>query len=177
VYVDGIQMRNIATDAILFDMYYAGNSPDVEAQKDLSNHSVEPVTERTPRFQNFSIRNVVCTGAKRAMLINGLPEMPVREIAFENVMLSAREGAVLADAEGITFRNCRISPDSGPAFRIIQSRNVSIERGNYGGAKVVLSVQGERSGNIRLVGLNAADASGAIELGAGVRPDVIVRQK
>jgi hypothetical protein len=92
-------------------------------------------------------------------------------------MLSAREGAVLADAEGITFRNCRIAPETGPAVKVIQSRSVSIEGGNYGGAKVVLSVLGERSGDIRLLGVRAADASDAVELGAGVKPDVIVRQK
>jgi polygalacturonase len=177
VYIDGIQMRGIATDAILFDMYYAGNSPDVEARKDPASHTALPVTERTPRFQNFSVKNVVCTGAARGMLINGLPEMPVRNIAFENVSISSREGAVLADAEGIILRNCRIAPETGPAVKIIQSRSVSIEGGTYGGARVVLSVHGERSGNIHLVGISAADVSGAVELGAGVKPDVIVREK
>jgi hypothetical protein len=29
-------MREIVTDAILFDMYYSGGSPDVEARKDLT---------------------------------------------------------------------------------------------------------------------------------------------
>jgi polygalacturonase len=36
IFFEGIQMREIVTDAILFDMYYSGGSPDVEARKDLT---------------------------------------------------------------------------------------------------------------------------------------------
>ena len=36
IFIEGIRMREIATDAILFDMYYSGGSPDVEARKDLT---------------------------------------------------------------------------------------------------------------------------------------------
>ena len=36
IFIEGIQMREIVTDAILFDMYYSGGAPDVEARKDLT---------------------------------------------------------------------------------------------------------------------------------------------
>ena len=171
VFIDGIQMRDIANEAILFDMYYAGNSPDVEAEKGLGERKAEPVTDRTPRFENFTIRNVVCIGARRAMLINALPEMPVRNITLENVFLSATTGVTLADAEGIRFLNCRVTPDRGIVMSLVNARDVTIDGGTYPPRYGFLSVDGSSSG-IRVIRLSEG-SRGAVSYGSGVPQDVV----
>jgi len=50
--ISNIAMSNIAGEAITFDMFYAVKDP-----------RPEPVSERTPVFRQFLIRNVTCDGA------------------------------------------------------------------------------------------------------------------
>ncbi len=176
VWIDGIQMRKIATQAILFDMYYAGNSPDLESRKELASGKAEPVTDRTPRFQDFNISNVVCNGAEQAMLVNGLPEMPVRNIRLQHVSIASVRGAALVSAEGITFSACRIAPSEGPVLTTVQSRNITIEGGDFPTGAPLLKVDGELSGQILLKGVARARTAGAVELGEGARADAVQQE-
>ena len=176
VFIDGIQMRNIANEAILFDMYYAGNSPDVETQKDLTIRKEEPVTDRTPRFQDFSIKNVVCNGASRALLINALPEMPIKNLTLTNVSIVAKEGVVLADAEGITFNQCRIIPHEGPVMKVIQSRNITINGGTYAPEAYFFRVDGGGSANILLRGVKIGEGKQLIDPGSSAPSGAVLYQ-
>lgn len=177
VFIDGIQMRAIETDAILFDMYYSGGSPDVEATKDLRDRRAEPLTDRTPQFQDFSIKNIVCDGARRAMVINGLPEMPIKNIVLDSVSVSAKGGVVLADAEGIQLNGCRIVALSGPVISVLQGRSITVKGGTFPAvADVFLKVAGEKSENIHLLGIDLTNAKKAVELGENVKPDAVLRK-
>jgi polygalacturonase len=176
VFVDGIQMREIATDAILFDMYYAGNSPDKESVKDLSVRKEQTLTGRTPRFRDIQVSNVVCTGAGRAMLLNGLPECKIERISFTSVSIDARQGAVVADAKGIVLKNCGIRQKEGAAFRFIDSRDVSVEGGEYvmtGGT--FLSAEGEGCDSIRLAGAGAVPQGAAFRFDRGAAESCLER--
>jgi DNA sulfur modification protein DndE len=174
LYIDGVRMRDIATDAILFDMYYAGGAPDVEAAKDLTVRRAEPVTDRTPQFHDIVLRNVVCDGAARAMVINGLPEMPVRDIVLDSVSLSTAAGVFLADAENITMRGCSFFPVAGPVFSVIQSRLITVKGGSVPpGAEPVVRVAGDRSGDVTIEGMAKSRFKRPVELGKGVRPDAV----
>ena len=51
--ITNIAMSDIAGEAITFDMFYQVKDP-----------RPEPVSERTPIFRQFLIRNVTCDGAK-----------------------------------------------------------------------------------------------------------------
>lgn len=177
VFVDGIQMRGIVTDAILFDMYYSGGAPDVEATKDLTIRKAEPVTDRTPQFTDFFVKNVVCNGADRAIVINGLPEMSIKNMVLDNVSISSKRGVFLADAKGVQLNGCRIVPQSGAVVTIIQSSDVTIKGGTYPAATdVFLKVVGEKSENIRLVGVDLKQAKKGIELGENVKADAVKQE-
>ena len=174
VYIDGIRMRDIATDAILFDMYYAGGAPDVEATKDLTNRAARAVTDRTPQFRDLSIRNVVCDGAKRAMVINGLPEMPVKNIVLDSVSLMADAGVFLADAENIQMTGCSFFPAKGPVLTVIQSRSILLQGGTVSAeANPVVRVVGENSRDIRFRGIDKSRVKATVELGKNVRADAV----
>lgn len=174
VFMDGIQMRAIGTDAVLFDMYYSGDAPDVEAAKDITVRKAESVTDRTPRFQNLSVKNVVCNGADRAVMINGLPEMPVKNVMFENVSVSSKRGVFCADAEGIRFKGCRFVPETGPVMTMIQGWDVTVDGGSFPRMPdVFMKVVGEKSGGIRIVRVDLKNAQKEIELGENVRSDAV----
>jgi polygalacturonase len=109
--IANIVMYDIRLDAISLNMYYWISGDPVP----------EPVSERTPAFRDFSIRNVVCHGAKRAFELRGLPEMPVERIRLENIRIKATRGAAIDDAKDVTLSGIKLDIAEGPA---IQCRNV-----------------------------------------------------
>ena len=177
IFIDGIQMREIVTDAILFDMYYSGGAPDVEARKDLTIRKAEPVTDRTPQFKDFFVKNIVCNGADRAVVINGLPELSIKNMVLENVSITSKRGAYIADADGVHMDGCSIVPQSGNVFNVIQSRNVTIKGGVYPApSDLFLKVFGEKSENIRLIGIDLKYVKKAIELEKNVKADAVKQE-
>jgi len=85
--ISNIHMVNIIHEAISFHLFYEGKSGSGEAQ-----HSIEPVTEKTPIFRNIKISNVTVNGAHKALLVNGLAEMPVKQLDVENFKYSGENG-------------------------------------------------------------------------------------
>lgn len=68
----------------------------------------EPVSERTPQFRNFHFKNITSnhpTQKARAIFINGLPEMPMESITFENIQISSQEGMLCNNARNIVWKN------------------------------------------------------------------------
>ena len=88
----------------------------------------EPVSERTPAFRQFHIRNVTCDGAKQAMVVRGLPELPIEGITFEQVRITADQGATIVDAENIVLRDVRITSRQSPPLQIQNVRNLTADR-------------------------------------------------
>ena len=117
IYIDHINMVNIATDAFTFDLYYA-NKPAVGASdKDSSDKDAIPaVTEETPSFRKLYISNVVCQGANRAVYFNGLPEMPISELSMSNSLFVSKKGAELHYAKNITFEGVTIINSVGAKY-------------------------------------------------------------
>jgi polygalacturonase len=75
----------------------------------------QPVTEHTPKFHDITIENVTATGAKRAGVIMGLPESPVKGLVLKNVKISAAAGMMIQNAE-LTEENVVVTPASGEAI-------------------------------------------------------------
>ncbi len=178
IFVDGISMRSIETDAILFNMYYGGGSPDVEAEKQDDTHRAETANERTPQFQNFSIKNIVCLGAQRAIVVKGLAEMPVKNISLENVSIESENGIFLTQSDGIELRNVTISLKTGTVVNLDNSRNITIAGVKYpAGVEKFLDVEGEKSAAIRLTGVDLLLAKKGIEVGKDVSANAVEMAK
>ena len=103
-------MNDIKNDALIFNMYYGGKSvAEAVADGDKPNTSdIQKVDETTPIFRNIDIRNVVCNGAGRAMLFNGLPEMPIDGITLENIDIIAKKGDEFNNSKNIKKNNVNI---------------------------------------------------------------------
>mgnify|MGYP002857545751 CR=1 FL=1 len=107
IYINGISMTDIKTDALTFNMYYGGKSvAEMLADGDNPDNTTKaPVTEETPIFRNINIENVVCNQAGRAMEFNGLPEMPIDRINLKNIKISAAQDAVFHNCKNISQEN------------------------------------------------------------------------
>jgi polygalacturonase len=162
IFIRDISMKDIAGEAILFDMYYAAQDPVPLAGEKREPPKVEtlPVSEATPQFKNFHISNVVCNGAAKAIFLRGLPEMNVKQVVLENMVLQANEGLDMTEADNITLRNVQIvTSNTNPVMNIHNSRNITLSNIGYANnAELLLQVTGEKTKSIQL---NKTDLSKA----------------
>jgi polygalacturonase len=81
----------------------------------VKNDPGQPMTEHTPRFHDITIENVTATGAKRAGVILGLPESPVKGLILKNVHISAAAGLNVQYAQ-IKDKDLVVTPATGDAI-------------------------------------------------------------
>jgi polygalacturonase len=178
IFIEGIRMKDIANEAILFDTFYGSGSPESNAL-DVSStrRKKEGVTERTPRFRNFRIQNILCNGAGRAVLVMGLPEMAVQNIAMTDLVIEARKGILTIDADEIAFTKTRIISASSPTIAVNHSRNITLtDVAVPDDADPFLKVAGDDSGGITLSRVNLSGARQGIVLGENVRKEAVIQK-
>lgn len=172
IFIKDIYMKDIPGEAILFDMYYAARDPvPLEGEKrELPKVEFKPVDETTPSFRNFHISNVYVNGAAKAIFVRGLPEMHVKDIVLENMVLQARKGMDIQEASGIVFKNINvISDESQPVIDVIQSDKLVFDNISYkNGSELLFRISGDRSANIVIKNTDDSKAKEKIryELGA-----------
>ncbi len=130
IYIRNIAMRDIVTEAIYFDMYYftkppaAGQTPAVPA-----------VDETTPQFRDIYISNIACDGAGKGLFMRGLPEMRVKSIWLDNIVLKANKGAELVEASGISLHGLKLYvAQPGPALSMESCDGVTVNGMQYDAA-------------------------------------------
>ena len=111
IYISGIRMVGITGDAINFNLYYGGQSVLEQGAGEGGSNAVA-VNEGTPQFRDIHIENLVCRGARKAVVLQGLPEMPVSNITLKNADFTAQDGGSVTDAEKISFDAVRIKSGS-----------------------------------------------------------------
>jgi len=128
IWIENINMADIPTEPILFDLFYSGKSAleELEEGKSIQN-DLPPVTEETPSFRDITIRNVKCKGARRAMLFNGLPEMRIKNIQMEDIVITAQMGIELKHTEHVSLKNVQINTDQGAKLSAQYTSGLSID--------------------------------------------------
>jgi len=65
------------------------------------------VVALTPIFKNITFKNITVTNATYGGIIYGLPEMPIKNVVFDNVKIAATTGGLVANyVSGLQFKNC-----------------------------------------------------------------------
>jgi polygalacturonase len=125
IFISDIRMENIPGDAINFNLYYENKSPLDETAN--AETKFPPVTEATPAFKDIHIENVVCRGARNAIVLQGLPEMPLRDITLKNVSITSQKGVSVTDAENISFENVRVESQAGAAVKTLRVKHSQLD--------------------------------------------------
>jgi polygalacturonase len=172
IYINNINMIDIPGEAILFDMYYAAVDPVPLAgeKREAIKTVTVPVTEATPQFRNFYIKDVVANGAEKAIFFRGLPEMNIKDIHLENVTIKAKKGIEIIEAAGIFLKNINvITEDTSPVVMIQNSSNINISNLKYpDNSKVLFDVSGEKTKGVKVSGTDVSKAKMASLLGIEV---------
>ena len=75
----------------------------------MNNIDPMPVDETTPEFRDCHFSGIVCAGAKQAIYINGLPELPVSGLDFTDCTFTAKKGVEMHFQKDITFNNVTVN--------------------------------------------------------------------
>lgn len=177
IYCDNINMKDIAGEAILFDMYYMAKDPVPLAGEQREAPKVEllPVTEGTPQFKNFLVKNIVCDGAEKAVFIRGLPEMSIKNIAMENMVIKAKNGVICEEADNISFKNVQLLvANTNPVVGIQNGANIAFDKLSYNAdAALLFSIKGANSKAVTVVNTDVTKAKAKAEFTAGATDKVL----
>lgn len=169
IHIRNIRMKDILHDAIFFDMYYFMKPP-----KPGEKVVVPPVTEATPQFRNIYINDVVCNGAERGIFVRGLPEMPIRDIHLNNIVLKTNKGAELIEADNIHLDNVQLnSKIAKPVIYVENGRNLLFNNIRFSNAEQLFSINGEKSGNIKVLNTKTESAKDKVVFSNGARAGII----
>lgn len=170
IYISNIDMIDIPTQAISFNLFYGGNSPvleeDQSAETEARVEKVLPVTEETPSFKDIYMKNIRVAGADEAVALQGLPEMNLKNVNIENSILKAKKGITAVDADGITLKNVKVITEKGPALTIYNSKNIDVKGLTYDEKQgPVVKVMGPLTKNVKLESKDFKNASQQVSKG------------
>lgn len=110
--VNNIVMNNIQRNAFIFDLFYDKDSKE------------EPVSDRTPIFRNVHISDVTGSDVKKVGYITGISEMPISEISFSNINMTAGEGFTAKTATNVQFHNVDLAVKKGASFAFDECKDI-----------------------------------------------------
>ncbi len=136
----------------------------------------QPVTELTPRIRNIHLSQITLrSGKSRALELVGIPEMPLQNITFDSLSLTAARGIGCDDARGIRFSHVCVNPDAGPLLALNNCQDVLC---NFlcvpPGADPILSVAGDLTSRIAIRNTRTADARTILVRGPEVPADAVL---
>lgn len=114
IYIDGINMKDIVTDAITFSTSYNMHAKAIE----------DSTQEGIPEFKNFLIKNVNCVCAGRGIFLSGLLEMPISDVHFEDILIKSKKGIECENGRNIFMENVVIVNEDQPGM-IFNSKEIN----------------------------------------------------
>lgn len=154
IHISNISMFDIATEPVLFNLYYGGKSA-VETLEDGDTveqpEDLQPVDETTPTFKDIYIKDVACSHARRAMYFYGLPEHNIENINIENFVVHSKIGAELMESTNITLKNVQIYPEQGPALFLDNVKDVTVEGFETdGNLETIFTITGRKTEGVHI---------------------------
>lgn len=117
VFVEDIFMKDLAGNAIEFELTYADKG--AITGKDFSEKQT-----LVPDFDGIYFKNIYCDNAKGAIVIGGTPDLNVKNVSFENVIIKANKGVEAFRSENISFKNVVINATSQPTYKLNKAQNI-----------------------------------------------------
>jgi len=129
IFISDIEMINIPSQAISFNLFYSGRSVAEEMADGIDGQAPKllPVNEETPQFKNIFIKNVNCKGAFQGIYLQGLPELNLENVQLEHIQMDADYGLICVDATGVKIKDLSIQTKKFPVMDIRNTKNFSID--------------------------------------------------
>jgi polygalacturonase len=119
---EGITMSNV-NPAITLTCYYANNSSGDPTPAAAADEAAK-LSGKIPAYRNIRIRNLTATCPKAAGTLAGLPESALRDIALEDVTITAGKSFSIRNAQDVRLKNVRVMVASGAPF-VVENAQVT----------------------------------------------------
>jgi hypothetical protein len=128
-------------------------------------------------FRDIRISDVVCAGAETALLVSGLPEMPLDGLVIQGYTVAARNGVQCAHAKHLRIAEMTAQITEGPLVHLHQCKGAELEAIEGVGADGrLLMVTGHESAGIVCRESDADTEGRQISVGPEVRSGVLIRR-
>ena len=176
IYISDIEMINIPSQAISFNLFYSGKSvaEDMEAGPDGQLPKLLAVTEETPQFKNIYFKNINCKGAFQGIFLQGLPELNLENIQMENVRMESDWGLICSDATNLKIRNLTLITKKSPVMDFKNIKGIEID-GLKTTSEVtpVIHLSGARSENVVFKNAGITDPGKQVIIEKEVKTNVL----
>ncbi len=116
---ENITMKDVR-GAITITVYY----PKIP-----TTDTAQPVTDKTPKYKNITIRNLTATSSRAAGVIVGLPESLVENVVLENVTITAEQtGLEIRNAKGVQLKNVKVTAKQGGPIIVTDAEVSGLEK-------------------------------------------------
>ena len=151
IWMEDIRMNNIPTDAINFNLYYFEKAIKEDPKTGEMTVEKMAISEETPSFKNMYFKNIYVNGAKQALKIMGIPEMPVENLQFKNMIIRSEAGIQINYGSKIDFENIDLKLDKpGIAISLSNSQNINVGSFKSAGENQLFWVGGTTTKEISL---------------------------
>lgn len=133
IHVEDVTMYKIKADAVLFDMYYHGQSPVLE---DYQGHSISDtcrveVSESTPCFRDIYFKDIFCVEVGRALYFDGLRESPVSNITLENFNALATSPSLFSECQGLKLKYFYLDPRGNEEVYLYHAEGIDTDEDTW----------------------------------------------
>ncbi|HWY71159.1 MAG TPA: glycoside hydrolase family 28 protein [Terriglobales bacterium] len=149
-----VVLKNITDTAVHVGMFYTGSDRTARVEKN----------EATPTFRNFHFSDIIVEQAPHGVIVEGLPENPIREFSLENVSVNGvGTGLNCSNTQQARFERLTVNSDTGPSFSFSDVRDLEISR--FRSAKTApeqVVIRMERVENVSVTSCQAPESSRAL---------------
>ncbi|HTR40857.1 MAG TPA: glycosyl hydrolase family 28 protein [Pseudomonadales bacterium] len=122
-----LTMTNVQMPILIYSYYRSAGSPGKISKitpAQAAAFKAGPVTRTTPIWRDITFSNITATATVAGGAIWGLPQMPVSNVNFVNVDITAPGSFNIYNARDIHFDNCRIQLGGGKKFTLYNAEGV-----------------------------------------------------
>ena len=120
-----LTMNNVQMPILIYSYYRSAGSPGKISKitpAQAAAFPTGPVTATTPIWRDITFSNITATASVAGGALWGLPQMPVANINFVNVDITAPGPFNLYNAHDIVFDHCNI--EGGKRFTLYNAKNI-----------------------------------------------------
>jgi len=114
-----VVLKNILDTAVHVGMFYTASDRAARVEKN----------EATPTFRNFHFSDITVEQAPHGVIVEGLPENPIREFSLENMNVNGvGAGLTCSNTRQARIERVTVNSDAGPSFSLSDVRDVEVSR-------------------------------------------------
>ena len=111
-------MENVGEGVVVTSYYTMGGEAATTS---------EPVSLRTPIFRDIVISNITIRGARKAVDIDGLPEMPIVDLRLSDIVGFGKSGLTARNTDALALHHLQLNAEQGSPFVIESASELELD--------------------------------------------------